>query len=679
MTKATFNLSLASTSSPLVKVGASSIYLSQSSYSVTGLHKFYLDDDAFSAQLSDLSGNILSIHDQNVGRAYEFPSSAFQTGRCFFFNGTSSYIRADSTDAIQKTEDFTLKAILYPLDTTSRQVIAATVNGTSEPYEWYIESGKIHFKWDNFIGDTVVKTGHTVSANATQAVYVSFANDEVVFRHSSFQDIVYTGSNFYVNADASPLFIGGNGEAKTNYFSGYLGKFQYEDIAQGTLSDFTVSALFSTASIYAEVTASIFSGAIAYDLNVDLLNPRNCSLGFQMSTNSGASWYFYDGSSWSSTTNTISSIYNINQGLKTFPFGSSQTISARVYFASSGLDGGGIASMNMNYVHTGTVSAIEDLAPVVWGKTHELLETSFINPAIRPSSDPVLYIGGSSSGPFTTVSSFLYGSWSTRNDYIVDAEIPVDAVFADSALLNSTQSGFSIDKYLVLSAGSNAGAPYSDSGGTTVSIRGHYVTLSSYTHLGQLDMPAVSVFDIQYDQKKIIIDNFALTSSGHMGLMLIPGSYEFYVTTSNGDYYSFSRTIQADVAYEFRASPPIRESIQPIRSDGIDVIVDTVQTVVGDTPTITFRVIDKMTGLPMNLSNYNVFLRARPAHGSVLKINRQCSVSDSRNGTAVVTLTATDTDTAGRFLCELRITSITGAVITNTSLPRFYIDMIRSI
>jgi len=676
MSKKAFDVNNSVTSSETISV-SSGAFLVQQEYTTTGFTRLYLNDNAIKGtDVTDISGYAIGMYSNSVTPGSKFPWNASDpvTGRCIEFNGTSSYIRVDTVEGIQDYKDFTIKALVYPDSVASESTLFCSSRDAYSPYRLYIDSGYVKFQWKDLSGVTTTKTGHAISDNELSALYLSFGESEIVFKKSGQSDISFTGSNHYLRHTNEPIYVGGDGDSKDNYFDGFLGKVQYEKVALGSTTSFTVSSLYDVSVPYITSTASIDANYVPYRVDISKYNDsRNCSLAYLISTNSGSTWLTNTSSSWASTDgiSDYCDLGHINAILDQLTCGSSTELSLRVFLKSDGTDGGGILSSSISYIYDNSVTSFDN-PDVTFGTTENIFNSGYVSSSIRPGDVPIIFIGDSISGPFTTYSpSISFSGYDDRNSMIRDLEVSFDGQFCSSDLIIST-SADSVEKYLFLSIGDNAGVPYSDSGGSTVSIRGHYVTISSYANTGVYDSPTLSVFDISRVDPISIIDSYKSTSSGPIEVSLPSGSYKFELIQEDGGVFTISKTISSDDQFSINSLPPKRSSSQPLISINIiDVIVDQLSCVKGDTPTISLYIVDKKTRIPKDITDFNVFFRLKEAYGDTVIVDRQCSNIQPSYGKCSVQLTSDDTNTNGKFIGELKLIKISGSEEVITSLPRF--------
>ena len=662
----TFDIDTATWSGTSFETSSSLINLRQINYSVDASAVLYIDENVSTYNVVDITGNAPTIATSAINRGLRHTdTSSALTGLFFGFTGSDSYIRVDSYSNIQKTSTFTVRTLLLST-TDSNQTLVSSPNRYTLSYN----TGFLYFQFSDIYGDLVTVLGPAVSMDTLHAVGVAIDASGV---HFGVDGVTLTltddsgGSpidNYIIKDIVSPTYFGGTPDSSLGLI-GLMGKMQYLTYVTD-FSTWLVGDLYASTSPFFEIQLSTPStltsdNAIAYALKVNdlLIDPYN--LGFQISYDGGANWFVpLNATPWLAETGTLqASLDTLNIFLGEYK-GVISDLRLKVFVNNNGTTADAIDSLSLYYVNDTNPLSIVPKSTVTFGLTTEFIDLFYSADHVTWSASTTLsvYINSTSSSSIdlgtyvysnkslTKLNTVIDGSWTTRDDLIGTGSLSSSAV-------------------ILVSDGTNTVT-------ASTSVKACIITIEDLTFTGGYNQPTVSVYNTTETPNRVVIDSYAESSTGKLELSLVPGSYKFVVVASDGEDYVQYRTISGDTTITLQATGS-EDTERLLNTNVLAIEIADTTFATGDTPTLSFRVKRKDDGLNKNLTGYEVFFAMKQAYGSVLKVDRQCTITSNLTGACSIQLTASDTDTAGRYLAEVSIEK-DGEVLT--VIPNICINII---
>jgi hypothetical protein len=667
--KEIFDIDTATWSGTAFETSSSLIGLTKLNYDTDASATLYIDEGVSVYNVVDTTGNASTIFPVNINRGVRHSdTSSSQTGLFFEFTGSDSYVRVDAYSGIQKTSTFTVRSLLLIAESTE-QVLMHSPNRYTLSYN----SGFLYFRFTNIYNDVVTVLGPALTEDSLHAVGVSLASSGVHFGIDGTTTTVTSDTEgapidtYIMNDTNTPTYFGGYQDSSLGLV-GLMGKMQYLTYAVD-FSTWLVADLYSSTSPFFEIqleTPSTLTSdnAVAYALKVNdlLIDPHN--LGFQISYDGGTTWFVpLNDAPWVAETGTLqASLENLNAFLGEYN-GAVTDLRLKVFVNNNGTTTDAIESLALYYINDtkpfslvpkttvtfGTSTRFIDLfysaAHVTWSDSTTL--SVYVNSTASTSIDLGTYVYSGKS--LTNLKTVIDGSWATRSDLIGTGSL------SSSAVVLVTDGTTTIT--------------------ASTSVKACIVTIEDLTFTGGYGTPSVSVYNTTEVPNQVVIDSYSETSSGPVEVSLVPGSYKFVVVASNGDDYVQYRTITGDTTITLQATGS-EDTASLLNTNVLDLEISDTTFAVGDTPTLSFRIKIKDSGLYKDLTGYSVFFAMRQAYGSSLQANRQCTITSNAYGKCSVQLSTSDTDTAGRFVAEVSIEK-DGEVLT--VIPHIYIDIVEGL
>jgi hypothetical protein len=211
-----------------------------------------------------------------------------------------------------------------------------------------------------------------------------------------------------------------------------------------------------------------------------------------------------------------------------------------------------------------------------------------------------------------------------------------------------------------------------DTVSTTVNVKMYTVEVEDLKFTGGPGQPSVTVLDAGVYPESLIIDSYS-TVSGDTNVSLMGGSYKFVIQASDGELYTQYRTIAEDTKITLQGTG-VESVIRPLSVNSLSMEISDTVMATGDTPTLTFDILDKNTGFSKDLTGYSIYFAMRLEYTSNVIVDKPCTITGT--GKATVQLSTSDTALAGSYIAEVSIEK-DGDVLT--VIPHFIIDIIEGL
>lgn len=674
--KENFNLNSVTWSGSAFTTESNSVSLARVGFSIDASASLFIEEDLNKIPIQDLSGNSPVIFSKNITRGVRHSdSSSAVTGYFFGMEGVDSYLSVDYYPSIAKTSDFSYRC-LAQINGTGKQLLGESSVEGVERFSYYYDSGQLFLSFTDLFGNTNLVEGPSITTTSLNAIGFSMDSSGIHFGLNGTELIVTTNSDstslttFSLEGLSSGLTIGGAPDS-LDCLVGNIGKPNYLTYATD-FSDWLVEEMYTPGAPYfdaALATPTILNtdSAVAFGLQVNDSFTSTLGLGFHISYDQGNTWEIprmtYPWSTYSSASfiATQATLGEMNQYLGEFQ-GSISNMMLRTFVNNEGLEAINIPSLSIYYVNGTNPIELVTEDSFRYGSRQKIIQRFFSAPHVSDSGTDnlALYI-------VTTSNQVLTASYSSVNTSIEGISTYIDGRWGDkSNVIGEGEKTFT-SGILATNGAVNIAR--------SVEVSSYVVTIEDLTFLGSPGQPTVSVYDTSEWPNPSVVDSYGLTVSGDVKVSLIPGSYKFVIQATNGKEYVRYETIGKDKTLSLQATGS-SEPASRFTANTLDVEIDETTFATGDTPTLSFKIKSKDTGLATNLEDYSVYFAMKEIYTSVVAINRQCTITSAASGRAEIRLTSNDTDTAGRFLGEVSIEK-DGEV--QTVIPHIVLDIIGGI
>jgi hypothetical protein len=599
-------------------------------------------------------------------------------GKAYRFDGVSSHVRVDST-ATNMAFGHTLEVRCKPTKLAGVETLVAkrnTTMNTDTNFALQFVEGRLRFFYRNGTNRSFTDsvTSYALDEFVHIAVVIEESPNTLKFYKNGVE--VYSASlTKELLQNSAAIEVGGNASGNGDYFQGDIDFVRMSNTVRPGFN--TRPTLYATSNPTATLTSS-FTDSEATSWAFFGLDQTENSLGLvgiQLSDDDGATFKYWDGANW--TAGAFSNDPStVDQFIRLFPVTPSG-IKFRVILGSDGISPVFVDRLVIGYESDalfagapGSVKTGQAMAPF---KDSDIDPTA-VSAAVRISGPTGALVNGSAinTGAFTDVS---VGAFSSISDAVKGARYLSDTTgqftFELQVFLGTEEANDSVDV-------------------DVEAVVGTFEVLEPASiDPDAVNQDLVPSEDFEYeirDEEGNTVES-GVASSPLQVEFDIPGLYtieitrqaafhsqaSFTVGTSDFDVVIFLSRLEQETAVIAPGLPPFDISIE-----GIDVSPSRRETTLGDAPRIDFIVFDRRTQVPINLTNYDVFFLGKEDIRDIgLGWERQCVVTNAKQGCCTVQMDASDFPNIGQFTATIEILNKdTGRRLTT---KRYQHDVVRSL